>query len=132
LAPPGAKDAAEPKGLAGVPGQLPPFFFGPGRAQALAVELQNDRVMHQRSTAAMVVIGSLKIWSHFEKTRLLLKSTLRPLIPVGQKREEHFHLLARLLHVTDVIQNDASNRSSFLSAASSLSSFLAARSCCTN
>jgi uncharacterized membrane protein YdcZ (DUF606 family) len=26
---------------------------------------------------ALVVIGSLKIWSHFENTRLLLRSTLR-------------------------------------------------------
>jgi hypothetical protein len=28
LAPPGAKDAAEPKGLAGAPGQPAPFSFG--------------------------------------------------------------------------------------------------------
>jgi len=30
LAPLGAKDAAEPKGLAGAPGQPPPFSFGRG------------------------------------------------------------------------------------------------------
>jgi len=29
------------------------------------------------SMAAIVVMGSLKIWSHFENTRLLLNSTLR-------------------------------------------------------
>ena len=40
----------------------------------------NSRIMEwctSRSMAAMVVIGSLKIWSHFENTRLLVMSTLR-------------------------------------------------------
>ena len=39
-------------------------------------KLQDHRVVHHPSMAAAVIIGSLKIWSHFENTRLLVIITL--------------------------------------------------------
>ena len=48
--------------------------------EARMLWLSNSRMWAwctRRSTAAMVVRGSLKIWSHWEKTRLLLIMTLR-------------------------------------------------------
>jgi regulator of sigma D len=58
-----------------------------------------------RSMAAAVVIGSLKIWSHWLKTRLELISRRAALVALGQQREEHFHFLAALLDVADVVED---------------------------
>jgi hypothetical protein len=72
----GDKDAVEPKG-AGRRFQPPLFSFS---RFARRLSPLNSRMIEwctRRSTAAMVVIGSLKIWSHFENTRLLLTHTLR-------------------------------------------------------
>ncbi len=60
-----------------------------------------------RSMAAIVVIGSLKIRSHSENTRLVVITTLLALVALGQQREQHLHLVAVVLHVADVVQDQA-------------------------
>ena len=58
---------------------------------ARAVELQyDDGVVQSRSMAAMVVSGSLKIRSHWLKTRLELIRKTPPLLLLRNQGEEHF------------------------------------------
>ena len=47
LAPPGAKDGVEPKGLTGLAGRLRLPFSGVLGAHTFPAELQDQRVMHQ-------------------------------------------------------------------------------------
>ena len=58
-----------------------------------------------RSIAAAVVMGSLKIFSHFENGRFAREDDAASLVTLGQQREENLHLLAILLHVTDVVDD---------------------------
>jgi short-subunit dehydrogenase involved in D-alanine esterification of teichoic acids len=57
--------------------------------------------------AAAGVIGSLKIWSHFENTRFEVIITLLRSQRFGQQCKEHFHLRPIVLDVADVIQREA-------------------------
>ena len=58
-----------------------------------------------RSIAAAVVMGSLKIFSHFENGRLTREDDAASLVALGQQGEQNLHLLAILLHVTDVVED---------------------------
>ena len=54
----------------------------------------------------MVVNGSLKIWSHFENTRVARDDHAPALVTLGQEGEEHLHLLPVLLHIANVAEHD--------------------------
>jgi hypothetical protein len=56
--------------------------------------------------AAAVVIGSLKMRSHWLKTRLRLESHAFALIAFREEGKQHLHLLAVLLEIPDVIEAD--------------------------
>jgi len=55
--------------------------------------------------AAAVVMGSLNICSHCEKNQVESNDNTATLVALSQESEEHLHLVAGLLDVADVIED---------------------------
>jgi hypothetical protein len=53
-----------------------------------------------------VVMGSLKIRSHWLKARLLLKSHALALIAFREEGKQYLHLVTALLEIADVVEDD--------------------------
>ena len=103
-----AKDAVEPNGewrswFAGflLRGFLPGFL----RAHALPVELQDDGVMHQAVNGRHGRHRILEDLVPFGEDQVAANHHAAPFIPLGQKREQHFHFGPVLLHVAQVVEH---------------------------
>ena len=57
--------------------------------------------------AAAVVMASLTICSHLLKGKLLTQQHAASFVAFGEQREQHLHLLAALLHIAQVVDDQA-------------------------
>jgi hypothetical protein len=76
------------------------------RPNAFAVELQDDGVMHQAVNGRHSGHWVLEDLVPFGEHQIAADHHAAPLISLGQKREQHFHLGAVLLHITQIVQDD--------------------------
>src|ERR1035437_5837240 len=94
------------EGAGGRAGSAAALFLRAWHSHGFPIELQNDGVMdqaiHRRHRGHRVLENLVPL----REDQIAAQQHAAPLIALGQKGEEHFHLLPRLLHVAQVVQNN--------------------------
>src|SRR5258708_5193539 len=96
----GAEEAGERAGSTAA------LFLLAWHSHGFTIELQNNGVMHQTVHRCHRRHRVLENLVPLRENQIAAQQYAAPLISLGQKGEEHFHLLPRLLNVSQVVQND--------------------------